>query len=1173
MPRKSFILDLSAAKAVDFPGISQIASKEDGEFSFLVQPDGVSITVSVMEPSTYPDSHACFIFADDDAPPSIAKALEKIPDQSGKKIAEILTTVSDRLVKGEAAPNDDHGEMTDIQSEWEADDSSDDEDQWGMDGTYPDAASFTHNSGAPTGLNTSFGDRARQDLEAAKLNGLKIGALGRLNNGTPCFITIACRFSKLGISEEAMQAWSVNPSHYLILLLYYPTGYKSWDFLKSLQPYIASQHLKMHVGMCDTYKPGSFDEAKRSMNLLPDVRANERDEQSSSFRATFVSGPMDDMLNERFLFILKERIFHRRSWTEAEILFEESFRHRAPSRPSELLPELPLKFPKRAPLQLSENNTSLPLFAYEFLLRHFVHCTKFCLVCHRRLKTDVEAIKPYVCESDLCLYQYMSLGLGPSIDHEIIAQPYVVDTLISFCYASSTCKKLESFPTGLALNVPHPRANVITSEDGKSIITYEMFKRRSRSGSHPYRSTVEDIQSQQSNTTEQPQTYKGLLDKQVRRLTIEESDCPLKTGDWILACSTGSQHLVLCKIRNSQYFPVVDIGEIVALEQSMTLGETGPYNPPEGEFTQPILKEFQDVAYPVRFTMFDVNLDGLDDNEKCQSIALLLDGLPSVIEMRNYCLKNPDRKLSDWTDKINPAAFALLRWIIASNRSCILQLDEFSDPTATSETTSTALGVRHERVSGMNDYMQFRFATGSPEKEARFIQSVAGKTLAKTYPTLFAWHGSPLENWHSIIRQGLHYKHTAHGRAYGHGCYHAKDFYTSGTYSSRGPRGGSFTPCWPNSCLQFSTAMALSEIVNCPKEFQSSNPYYVVQHIDWIQTRYLFVNPRKSFSFSEGQTESFLPQDPAQTPKGASGQPIALPMTTVSSSRRVQYGKRHQSIKNEDVEMTDADASDGDSDGLSVATLEEDTRLLRASENDESSSPQIDSHSKYYVPRPTQPAIPVLAYSPVLPTTQLLPPPDYATSSASKQLQREMRSLLSTQEGAVKNNTLADLGWFLHSDHITETGNLYQWIISLHSFPLELPLAKDMEKAGVQEVLLEMRFAANFPLSPPFVRVIRPRFLPFLQGGGGHVTAGGSICMELLTNDGWLPGSNIESVLLQVRMAIMSLDPRPAKLDGGSSQREYSVGEAVEAYIRVCRTHGWRIPDEIRQMAPASGSY
>jgi ubiquitin-conjugating enzyme E2 Q len=35
--------------------------------------------------------------------------------------------------------------------------------------------------------------------------------------------------------------------------------------------------------------------------------------------------------------------------------------------------------------------------------------------------------------------------------------------------------------------------------------------------------------------------------------------------------------------------------------------------------------------------------------------------------------------------------------------------------------------------------------------------------------------------------------------------------------------------------------MSLNEIVNCPAKFISSSPFVVVQHVDWIQCRYLLV--------------------------------------------------------------------------------------------------------------------------------------------------------------------------------------------------------------------------------------------------------------------------------------------------------------------------------------------
>jgi ubiquitin-conjugating enzyme E2 Q len=121
-------------------------------------------------------------------------------------------------------------------------------------------------------------------------------------------------------------------------------------------------------------------------------------------------------------------------------------------------------------------------------------------------------------------------------------------------------------------------------------------------------------------------------------------------------------------------------------------------------------------------------------------------------------------------------------------------------------------------------------------------------------------------------------------------------------------------------------------------------------------------------------------------------------------------------------------------------------------------------------------------------------------------------------------------------------------------------------------VVLEIRFGKDYPHSPPFVRVIRPRFLPFMQGGGGHVTGGGAMCMELLTNSGWSAVSSIESVLLQVRMAIMNLEPKPARLESRNkaAQRDYGTHEAMDAYVRACRAHGWEIPKDFQDFAGAA---
>ena len=81
-----------------------------------------------------------------------------------------------------------------------------------------------------------------------------------------------------------------------------------------------------------------------------------------------------------------------------------------------------------------------------------------------------------------------------------------------------------------------------------------------------------------------------------------------------------------------------------------------------------------------------------------------------------------------------------------------------------------------------------------------------------------------------------------------------------------------------------------------------------------------------------------------------------------------------------------------------------------------------------------------------------------------------------------------------------------------------------------------------------------------MHGGGGHVTAGGSICMDLLTMSGWSPVYSVEAVLLQVRMALSNTDPFPARLDPNRWNEDYNEAEAMSAFKRVAQQHGWKVP-------------
>jgi len=128
--------------------------------------------------------------------------------------------------------------------------------------------------------------------------------------------------------------------------------------------------------------------------------------------------------------------------------------------------------------------------------------------------------------------------------------------------------------------------------------------------------------------------------------------------------------------------------------------------------------------------------------------------------------------------------------------------------------------------------------------------------------------------------------------------------------------------------------------------------------------------------------------------------------------------------------------------------------------------------------------------------------------------------------------------------------NLYLWELKFFSFDPKDEIAKDLKKMNKDHIMLHITFPPTYPLHPPFVRVIRPRFV-FRTG---HVTIGGSICTELLTNKGWSPANTIEAVIVSVRAQFME---GGARLDM-SNKTDYTEAEAKEAFNRMVQTHGWQ---------------
>lgn len=303
---------------------------------------------------------------------------------------------------------------------------------------------------------------------------------------------------------------------------------------------------------------------------------------------------------------------------------------------------------------------------------------------------------------------------------------------------------------------------------------------------------------------------------------------------------------------------------------------------------------------------------------------------------------------------------------------------------------------------------------------------------------------------------------------------------------------------WPQSRLQISSALALNEIVNAPQEFVSMNPHLVVAQLDWIQTRYLFVQCTGDFKpgVSGAPPIAVHEQDPQSTPVGPSKRPIVIPLTAVARSRQrspcaVKTGHKKRKAEGSILNLI---AIDDDDDTASIATDKEDLTIFIPEEvitaPDHRKGRTTSNKTQHRTEAPAKPMTDFVHGTLDQSTLPVLTPPSWATPAASKRLQADFKAIIKIQQ----NQPLHELGWYINPESFD---NVYQWIVELHSFEPHLPLTKDMKEKGVKSIVLEMRFGKDYPMSPPFVRIIRPRFLSFQAGGGGHVTAGGALCMEV----------------------------------------------------------------------------
>ncbi|KAI9368542.1 hypothetical protein BJX61DRAFT_523538 [Aspergillus egyptiacus] len=1116
MPRRDFQSDLAKACR---PGLySRLADvrcgSEYGTIDFTYKlpsnADAIDLQATLIEPSEYPRDHFYFVSAvTENVPGEVENILQNsLSAFHGLPVQTFLTSISERLDEA-LLPEDLDSDQGNGEMDLEE----------SRDSTFL----------RPVESVSDVRESIRRDLRIVRDAGFRVGYLGHLNGAV--ILSASHRISKLGIAPEVMEAWRVRPSEYLVLLIRYPRGYLSFPEVIGSENPTGSGLVQFNAGVCKSYKP-SLESAQRVFLGQETPSSTGAAVPTASARtepvlnAIFIEKSLQPLLNRYFAYILKYRLKYNFTWTGAELYLNDGQGRLTDNGEWEdrkyykednwrVAPPALLRSDHLAETE-RESDMSLLLIAMQFTLRRFVKCTEFCLNCYCKIDAGFEALKPFVCSKELCLYQYMDLGMGPSPEWEISSQPYVVDMLISFAYARIATGKLENFPTSVRLKVP-PRLDRET----------------------------ETLDSD-------PKTLKG-------HLTYDELGAPslrlyscaaITTGDWIVLLlppePDRSHRELYARVRDTSSWPNISLSPLIAPGDPIHGAQ-----PPE----KPLMGE-------ISFVVYDTDLSTLPDAQKCKSILDLLNSLPRVSKMKHFIEHGATghlQPLNQWQDRIHASALYVLQWIIGTNRSVIVY---DNDP--------------QYHVSGMKSYLQFRFAQGAPDKEQRFVESVnqTAARLKLKYPTIFAWHGSPLSNWHCIVREGLHYKYVAHGRSYGDGIYMTTDLRTASNYAGYSVAGTFPSRNWMSSELKCTSAIALNEVVNAPSEFKCNSPYYVVQNVDWVQPRYLFIQCQSEIvsqkqlnaPLMKSPFDKVCVQDPERLVHNLKGQPLQIPISATNSHRAKQADTHlfNQQIKpgKKNAEYIDLSINDAaDDDAESITTLPEDDQLL----SDGKPSVSLD-HSHERQERNTAPMTDFRPGSLEASSLQLLGAPTYATDEGIRRLRKLLKEALKTQE----EEPLNELGWYINGNLID---NMYQWIVELHSFDENLQIARDLKQAGITSVVLEMRFPAQFPMSPPFVRIIRPRFRRFSANGGGHITAGGAMCMELLTNSGWLPTLSIENVLVQVRMAITNEHPRPARLEPGYKKGDYHVGEAIAEFKRACIAHGWTIPADIDRIQWSNSAY
>ena len=449
-----------------------------------------------------------------------------------------------------------------------------------------------------------------------------------------------------------------------------------------------------------------------------------------------------------------------------------------------------------------------------------------------------------------------------------------------------------------------------------------------------------------------------------------------------------------------------------------------------------------------------------------------------------------------WPDAAVPdMAFRVLQFVLSTPR---LQLH---------------LLTGEHRLAGLSeDALQLAILGNSDAREATFqaCREAAGGSF-------YAFHGSGTANWYSIMRNGLRSLSPtalmAHGAAHGSGVYLAANLSTSIGYTANrnhGYQGDSVDSTWQRAAADFAAAcemdvakkppvlVALCEVTNsCPQSNRLAASQIYVAGTEDVALRYLFLLPQGAQKSADATA--------LQWNNGANA-----------------LGGHIAALRSAALEAAE----------VARVPLREQRRLALQAKANTAGAEAADAVVNAAMARLEQ-VVAVQATNAA------------ASATAARAVLREYRAL---------DRIAASLGLGLS---LSGEDDVFRWRILMEGWEHLSPELHDDLRAFATATghppAIELEFAfspENFPFAAPFVRVVRPMF----AFRTGHVTIGGSICMELLTSMGWSCAVSLESVLVTIRADMVE---GGARLDRARFSSCYSEATAREAFKRVAQQHGW----------------